>query len=149
MAFHETSLISMLDNDFYKFTMQHAVIKLFPKAKARYEFINRGEHSFPPGFADALRNSINKLANLQLTREEKRYLKETCSYLDPTYLDFLQGYRYDPEEVTVSQNGEHLHVNIEGYWYRTILWEVPIMALISELFYKLQHLEAEMIKILF
>lgn len=143
MISHDASLNSMLDNDFYKFTMQHAVIKLFPKAKARYEFINRGQHSFPPGFADALRNAINKLASLQLTREEKKYLKETCSYLDPTYLDFLQGYRYDPEEVTITQNGEHLQVNIEGYWYRTILWEVPIMSLISELYYKLHHLEAE------
>jgi nicotinate phosphoribosyltransferase len=24
---------------------------------------------------------------------------------------------------------------IEGYWYRTILWEVPVMALVSELYY--------------
>jgi len=30
---------SILENDFYKFTMQHAVVNLFPKAKAGYEFI--------------------------------------------------------------------------------------------------------------
>lgn len=136
----QTSLNSILDNDFYKFTMQHAVFKLFPKAQAKYEFINRGKHVFPEGFAQELKTAIDGMASLQLSREEKRYLKETCPYLDPTYLDFLQGYRYDPDEVTVLQQGNNLSVTITGYWYRTILWEVPIMALISELFYKLNKL---------
>ena len=36
------TLPSLLDNDFYKFTMQQCVVKLFPRAKARYRFINRG-----------------------------------------------------------------------------------------------------------
>ena len=126
---------SILDNDFYKFTMQHAVIKLFPYAKARYQFINRGKHEFPENFASRLREAINEMANLKLTKQEKEFLRETCPYLDPTYLDFLQGYRYDPSEVTIEQNGTEIKVSIEGFWYRTILWEVPIMALICELFY--------------
>src|SRR5690606_34346244 len=126
---------SILDNDFYKFTMQHAVVKLFPKAKARYRFINRGMHRFPEGFAGRLREAVDGLAGLQLTRQEKRYFADTCPYIDPTYFDFLQGYRYDPEEVHIEQHGDELEVNIEGYWYRTILWEVPIMSLICELYY--------------
>lgn len=137
----KATLNSILDNDFYKFTMQHAVIKLFPKARARYAFINRGKHTFPEGFADALRDSVDQMALLQLTREEKTYLVATCPYLDPTYFDFLQGYRYDPSEVTILQQGDDLTVTIAGYWYRTILWEVPLLSLISELFYKLHHLK--------
>ena len=134
-------LPSLLDNDFYKFTMQHGVMKLFPKAKARYQFINRGKHSFPEGFAEKLRQAVDAMAGLRLSKEEKKYLSVTCPYLDPTYLDFLQGYCYDPEEVTIEQEGDQLKVGVEGYWYRTILWEVPLMALISELFYPLHHLE--------
>jgi nicotinate phosphoribosyltransferase len=87
-----TFLKSILDNDFYKFTMQHAVIRLFPKAKVRYGFINRGKHVFPPGFADLLQKSVNAMADLRLTKDEKHYLAHFCPYLDPTYLDFLQGY---------------------------------------------------------
>jgi nicotinate phosphoribosyltransferase len=81
------------------------------------------------------------MADLQLTREEKKYLAITCPYLDPSYLDFLQGYRYDPEEVTIQQEGNQLDLSISGLWYRTILWEVPLMSLISELFYKLNKFE--------
>ena len=127
-------LHSILDNDFYKFTMQHAVIKLFPKAKVRYAFINRGKHQFPPHFADLLRKAVDAMIHLKLTLAEKNFLADNCPYLDPTYLDFLQGYQYDPTEIAIEQNGSDLKVIIEGYWYRTILWEVPLMALISELF---------------
>ncbi|MFD2515187.1 nicotinate phosphoribosyltransferase [Pontibacter locisalis] len=134
-------LPSILDNDFYKFTMQHAVVKLFPRTQARYQFINRGKHSFPPGFADALRKAVDAMATLRLTKEEKSFLAVTCPYLDPTYLDFLQGYCYDPEEVNISQSGDELSLTIEGYWYRTILWEVPLMALISELYYQMSQLQ--------
>ncbi len=129
-------LPSLLDNDFYKFTMQHAVIKRFPYAKARYQFINRGKHEFPENFAQKLREAVDDMARLRLDYKEKEYLKTTCPYLDPTYLDFLQGYRYDPSEVHIEQNGTDVKVSVEGYWYRTILWEVPIMALICELFYR-------------
>ena len=130
---------SLLDNDFYKFTMQHAVINLFPKAKARYEFINRGKDAFPPGFAEALRKSVQSMCDLKLSSEEKEYLQVTCPYLDPTYLDFLQGYCYNPEEVTIKQDGGDLSIFIEGFWYRTILWEIPILSLVSELYYKLNN----------
>ena len=131
-------LTSLLDNDFYKITMQNAVIKRFPYAQARYAFINRGEHEFPDGFGAALRREVDQMATLRLSDEEKRYLETTCPYLDPTYLDFLAGFHYDPAEVIIEQQGSDLSVIIEGPWYRTILWEVPLMALISELWYRLR-----------
>jgi len=130
-------LTSILDNDFYKFTMQYAVVKLFPKSKARYQFINRGEHKFPPGFGERLRACVDQMATLKLSKEEKDFFSKTCPYIDPTYFDFLQGYRYDPKEVTIIQNNDELVVTIEGFWYRTILWEVPLMALICELYYEI------------
>ncbi|GEO08016.1 nicotinate phosphoribosyltransferase [Segetibacter aerophilus] len=137
MAKAEVQLSSILDNDFYKFTMQHGVVNLFPKAKARYEFINRGKHRFPDGFASQLRASVDAMAGLKLTLEEKEYLATTCPYLDPTYLDFLQGYCYNPGEVVIEQAGDNVHIFLEGYWYRTILWEIPLLALVSELYYKM------------
>jgi nicotinate phosphoribosyltransferase len=128
--------ISLLDNDFYKFTMQQAVIRLFPYAKARYSFINRGRHAFPAGFAGLLRAAVDEMRFLGLCGEEKQYLQLTCPYLDPLYLDFLEGYRYDPAEVVIAQQGDQLQVHAEGLWYRSILWEVPLMFLICELYYR-------------
>ncbi|GAB3357955.1 nicotinate phosphoribosyltransferase [Arachidicoccus ginsenosidivorans] len=128
-------LSSILDNDFYKFTMQCAVVSLFADVKAKYKFINRGEHHFPPGFGEALRKCVDAMSELRLQPEEKAYLFKTCPYLSPAYIDFLAGYKYHPKEVHIEQNGSSLEVTIEGYWFRTILWEVPLLSLISELFY--------------
>ncbi len=132
-------LQSILDNDFYKFTMQQCVVKLFPRAKAKYQFINRGQHRFPAGFAAALRQSVAEMANLKLSASEKLWLAKTCPYLDPVYLDFLNGYHYDPTEVTIVEQDDHVEVQVEGLWYRTILWEVPLLALISENYYLLNN----------
>ena len=121
--------------------MQNAVIKLFPNEKVKYQFINRGKHEFPKGFAEELRNSVDAMAELKLTKNEKEFLLITCPYLDLPYLDFLAGYHYDPSEVQIIQTENNLEVSVEGEWYRTILWEVPLLALISELFYEMNNLE--------
>src|SRR5206468_1236699 len=62
---------------------------------------------------------------------------------DPVYMDFLQGYCYDPDEVKITQSGDQLQVFIEGFWYRTILWEVPVLCLISELYYIMNKMPRE------
>jgi len=132
-------LPSVLDNDFYKFTMQQCVLKLFPRAKAIYQFINRGHHKFPPGFDVVLSSSVKEMEALSCSNDERRWLEETCPYLDPVYLDFLQGYRYNSSEVSIHQNGDELQIEVNGLWYRTILWEVPLLSLVSEHYYLLNH----------
>lgn len=139
--YSEVNLKSILDNDFYKITMQNAVVKLFPKQRVKYQFINRGKHHFPDGFCEALQNAVNAMAEMKLSKKEKLFLKTACPYIDLPYLDFLQGYRYDPSEVFITQNGNDLEVWVEGLWYRTILWEVPLLALISELHYAMNEME--------
>lgn len=128
---------SILDNDLYKFTMQNAVIKIFPRAKVKYKFINRGNTNFPENFGAELRKRIQEMSKLEMQDDEKQFLLEKCTFLDPAYIDFLSGYRYNPGEVGVIQNGTEVDISIEGYWYRTILWEVPLMAMISELFFEM------------
>ncbi len=127
---------SILDNDLYKFSMQQAVHMLYPRVEAQYEFINRGSTSFPDGFAAAVKNEIEKMADLRLSVDQKIFLKKTCYFLTPVYLDFLSSYQYDPDDVIVRQTDDILELKIIGPWYRTILWEVPLMAIISELFFK-------------
>lgn len=129
---------SILDSDQYKFNMQNAVIQLFPRALVKYEFINRGKTEFPDGFDLRLRREISNMSNLVLTHEEKIWMTKHCGeYLPPTYMDFLNGYRFDSTEVGVTQNGGDLKITIQGFWYRTILWEVPLMAIISELYFEM------------
>ncbi len=133
-------ITSLLDNDLYKFTMQQAVFNQYPHAVVKYKFINRGNSRFGSQFVVELRKQIEKMADIKLFDEEYQWLKSTCYYFKPTYLDFLRGFRFDPSEVRVALEQSHpdsspnsLDITIEGPWYRTILWEVPLLAMVSEL----------------
>jgi nicotinate phosphoribosyltransferase len=125
------------DNDLYKFTTMNAIQKKFPKAEVVYQFINRGKTQFPEGFAQALRQEVDAMVSLTLSDEAEAFFRRKCYYFDPVFIDLLKGYRFDPAEVRIEQNGGELSVEIAGLWYRTVLWEVPLMALISELYFKL------------
>lgn len=125
------------DNDLYKFTTMYAIQKLYPWARVKYKFIDRAETRFPDGFADKLKQEIKSMSNLALSAEEEAFIRKRCYYFDPVFIDFLKGYRFNADEVTINQDGGKLDIQVEGYWFRTVLWEVPIMAIISELYFKM------------
>ncbi|HEX2919900.1 MAG TPA: nicotinate phosphoribosyltransferase [Bacteroidales bacterium] len=129
------------DNDLYKFTTMNAIQKLYPEAQVRYSFINRGENVFPDGFAKILSEEVNKMAELSLSKEEEKFITEKCYYFDRVFIDLLKGFRYNPEEVSIKQKGSRISITVEGYWYRTVLWEVPLLSLVSELYYKMKGIE--------
>ena len=131
-------ITSMLDDDFYKLSMGAVVLHNFPEVIVKYEFINRNRTPFPSGFDVALQKQINHLSYLRLTPEEEVWLKTNHPYLKSSYIEWLRGYIYDPNEVKfeLSPDGV-LKLHICGFWYRTILWEVKLMAIISELYFRM------------
>ncbi len=116
--------------------MGQVVFHDFPEAKVTYEFKNRGGTPFPPGFADAVNWQIELMATLAMTPEEFLFI-QTLPGIRKTYAEWLMSYRYDPGEVVATQNGDTLSILIDGDWFRTIYWEVPLMAIVSELYFKM------------
>lgn len=109
------------DNDLYKFTVILAIQRLYPWAWVRYEFTDHNETRFPENFARELRKEVDAMTRLAMTAEEKEYITHRCYFFDPAFIDFLEGYRYDPSEVTITQREGKLKVSIEGHWFRTVL----------------------------
>lgn len=126
-----------VDNDLYKFTTMNAIQKKFPDAEVVYHFVNRGQTEFPAGFAEMLRKEVDAMERLALSREAEQFMRRKCYYFDSVFFDLLKGFRYNPAEVDIRQQGGHLEVAIRGLWYRTVLWEVPLMAMISELYFRM------------
>ena len=136
---------SVLDTDLYKFTTSYAYSKLYPRAYGQFRFIDRGKTTYPQGFAEELKKEIQEMSKLALTKDEASFLSRELPYLPPTYIDFVRGFRFDPEEVKVEQDAKgHLSIIAEGLLYRVTLWETPILALVSELYYKMLGAQPDM-----
>ena len=140
----EPIIKSILDNDLYKFTMMNFALELFPEAIVTYKFKNRGTQRFNQEFIKELQKQINYLANLKLTDKEYLYLKENLTYLTPGYIEYLKNFRYNPSNISIKLTEDNnLELEIKGKWVETILFEVPLMAIISELYFKMIDIDCE------
>lgn len=128
---------SILDNDLYKFSMQQAVLECFPSAIAEYEFTDRsGNSKYNQAFVDAFTKNLKDMQTLSLLEEEGVWLMKKCPWMKPWYLNYLSTYRFNPSEVKFGLQGDSkFRLSIKGPWHQTILWEVPLLALISETYF--------------
>jgi nicotinate phosphoribosyltransferase len=126
---------SLLDTDFYKFTMMQVVLHQFPSAMVEYRFKCRTEGQDLRPYANEIREEVNHLCRLQLTRDELQYLR-TISFFKPDFIEFLRIFQLNPEFVEINADGEEFTLAIKGPWLHTILFEVPLLAIISEVFYR-------------
>ena len=124
------------DDDLYKFTMCCAVIDNFPRAQVRYSFTDRDDTVYPEGFARELAAQIEALDSVSITEDEIDFMRRRCGYIPGWFYNYLKGYRFNHRWVDVRQDSEgHLEIDIEGSWAETILLEVKILAIVSELYY--------------
>ncbi len=122
------------DNDLYTFSCQYYILQQYPRAEVEYTFIDRNDTCYPEGFADLLQEQVNYMSNVVITDEEINFLENRCSWLPLWYFTFLKGYRFNPAEVSISQDAEgHLSISIKGKWFSTIMWEMPLLSCISEI----------------
>lgn len=124
------------DDDLYKLSMCCAVIDNYPRAQVKYEFVDRNNTVYPEGFAQDIMEQVKMLESVVITDEEIDFMKKKCYYIPHFFYTYLKGFRYKSEWVKATQDAEgHLHISFEGNWCDTILLEVKVLAIISELYY--------------
>jgi nicotinate phosphoribosyltransferase len=133
-------ITSLLDTDLYKFTMMQVVLHQFPGADVEYRFKCRNAGA--PGiaalapFASEIREEIRGLCSLQFQDAELAYLK-AMRFIKSDFVDFLALFRLNEKYVTVTAlpNGG-IDVAIRGPWLHTILFEIPVLAIINEVYFR-------------
>lgn len=123
------------DNDLYTFSVGYYILQNYPRAEVEYTFFDRNKTCYPKGFAELLTEQMEGMKNVIITDEEVEFMKNNCYFLPHWYIEtFLRGYRFNPKELTISQDEEgHLSIQVKGKWWSTIMWEMPILSTISEL----------------
>ena len=127
-------ILSILDNDLYKFSTSYAYMKLYPEAEGTFTFTDRDNIVYTEEFLTALNLELNKLRQLQLKADEFYWCVEHIPYIPRVYWEWLENFRYEPLKIyaTIDNNG-HLHIEATDFLYKVTLYEVPILAIVSEL----------------
>ena len=125
---------SILDTDLYKFTTSYAYMKLFPQAVGTFEFFDRDNTQYTEEFIEQLRMEISNFCSLRLTHDEQDYMTTHCRFIPSMYWEWLSGVKLNSGKVKVwLDEDKHLHIKVTDYLYRVTLYEVPILAMVSEL----------------
>lgn len=127
-------LTSLLDTDAYKLHMQQAVFHRYPAITVAAEFRCRGDELLGE-YADEIRAQVAMMSELALTEAEYRYLS-SLPFFHQDYLSWLREFRYHPQQVTIVNDSGKLHIRIAGPWREVIMWEVPLLAVISEVVHR-------------
>ncbi|MFB6422001.1 MAG: nicotinate phosphoribosyltransferase [Candidatus Malihini olakiniferum] len=127
-------LNSLLDTDTYKLHMQQAVFHHYYDVNVKAEFYCRGDELLG-SYAEGINAQIVLMRRLSLSNEEFAYLS-TLPFFTEDYLLWLRHFRFNPQQVTVSNYHGKLKIRIRGPWREVILWEVPLLAVISEVVHR-------------
>ena len=126
---------SLLDTDLYKFTMMQVVLHQFPGAEVEYRFKCRNAANLAP-YVGEIREEIRGLCKLHFQDAELTYLK-AMRFIKSDFIDFLGIFKLNEKYVSVTPlpSGE-IEVSIKGPWLHTILFEIPVLAIINEVYFR-------------
>ncbi|MGA4814991.1 hypothetical protein ACPA9J_04930 [Pseudomonas aeruginosa] len=119
-----------LDTDFYKLTMMQAVLHNYPNAEVEWEFRCRNAEDLRPYLAE-IRYQIERLAEVEVTADQLAFL-ERIPFMKPDFIRFLSLFRFNLRLRAHRHRGWPTWHRLRGPWLHVILFDVPLLAIVSE-----------------
>lgn len=129
---------SLLDTDLYKFTMMQCVLHQFPGAEVSYRFRCRTPGVDLSLYADEIRDEVMHLCTLTFKDAELAYLGG-LRFIKSDFVDFLSLFHLKDKYIRVTKDPAcdfGLSIEITGPWLHTILFEIPILAIVNEVYFR-------------
>jgi len=129
---------SLLDTDLYKFSMMQVVLHHYPAAQVEYRFKCRNPGIDLAPCIEEIRAELEALCTLRFTEDELDYVRR-MRFIKSDFVDFLGLFQLNAKYVTIAPteagNGE-IEILIQGPWLHTILFEVPLLAIVNEVYFR-------------
>jgi len=133
-------ITSLLDTDYYKFTMGQFAFKYYLDVIVKYAFTDRTKDSTlldvgltDEGIVGNIIEELDAVRNLKFTLEELNYLNSLGTF-SKEYLNFLSTLSLPP--VYVEIRNKKLIIETQGKWLEAIFWETFILSIVSELYHR-------------
>ncbi len=128
---------SILENDLYKFSMSYYYQVHYPKAWGAFTFHDRNNTQYTEEFVSTLREELNSLATLSLQPTEFDWAVKTIHYIPQCFWEWLCYFRFEPDKIKIwLDNEHHLHIEVADMMYKVTFYEIPILAIVSELYHR-------------
>ncbi len=127
---------SLLETDLYKFTMWQALLHRHPATQTEYAFLCRNHPQFPLAELKAeVDAELDHLCTLAFAEEEVVYLRG-LRFIKSDFADFLTVFRFQRKFIEVSIDGEHLRVTAKGPVVHVMGFEIFVLYIVNELYFK-------------
>lgn len=140
-AHEDPIIVSLLDTDFYKFTMGQLVFRSYQDTEVVFSLINRSKVPLARFIRENdLRRELDNAKKLRFNNSELHYLRGTNEYGDrmfgEDFLQFLRGIELPPYDL--KRVGDDYQLEFCGPWQKAMYWEIPALAIVNELYYRAQ-----------
>jgi nicotinate phosphoribosyltransferase len=129
---------SLLDTDFYKLLMLQMIWGLYPDVQATFSLTNRTRSVRLADEIDEaeLREQLDHARTLRFSKKEMIWLAGNTFYgrsqiFSPEFLTWLRDFQLPPYELR-KEDGQFV-LEFPGPWTHTSMWEIPALAILSEL----------------
>lgn len=131
---------SLMDIDFYKFTMGQVILEKHPDVIVTFKLIVR-DNTIPIGTfvtETELRKCLDYVQGLRFEQSELSYLRGLNLFNDyllkDKYIQYLRTLRLPPYHLRYRDGT--LELTFTGRWVDVTMWETIALAIISELYYR-------------
>lgn len=129
---------SLLDTDFYKLLMTQMVHKRHQDVDVKFSLINRKSSIRLAEIIDEslLRAQLDHVRTLRLSRGEVTWLRGNTFYgkrrmFSPDFIDWYANFQMPDYDIQV-EDGQY-KLEFEGAWHEAMMWEIPALAILTEL----------------
>ena len=148
-----TIITSLLETDLYKFSMGQAIFHQFPGYKTTWTFKCRNKDvKFTPEMVEEIKRQLQEYCKLTFTEDELSYLRNIGARKDEngnivkkgwikgSYIDFLRIWRPRFEDFHIDDNAEcGLNIEATGTWLNTSMYEIPTLAIVNEVYFRMAY----------
>lgn len=138
-------ITSLLSEDAYKFSMGQAIYHQFSEYKTTWTFKCRNKDvHFTKEMVEEIKRQVKLFCSLRFTEDELSYL-DRIRWIKGSYVDFLRLWHARFEDFTIDDNAEcGLNIEASGTWLNTSMYEIPILAIVNEVYFRFAYDEEEL-----
>ena len=136
----EPVIHSLLENDLYKFSMGQVIYHQFADYKTTWSFKCRNTDTvFTEEMVEEIKEQVRHYCTLRFTEEELQYLDD-IRWIKGSYIDFLRLWQPRYEDFTITWDKDNgLGIEAAGTWLNTSMYEVPTLAIVNEVYFRMTY----------